>query len=136
VRSRGGKKCFGIPIPCEPTPFVGLTTQPHCDACDQAHAPDPRAPSAPPPQIVMTRGRRRQVDTSTHFCPNPACAYRDWVGWGNLRTLAAPDTGHGGGMDGPCLELARNAALSRAAVAAASGGRSQQGGRKRHGEVA
>ena len=26
---------------CEPTPFVGLTTKPHCDACDQAHAPHP-----------------------------------------------------------------------------------------------
>jgi hypothetical protein len=23
------------------------------------------------------------VDTSTHFCPNPDCAYRGWVGWGN-----------------------------------------------------
>ena len=59
---------------CEPTPFVGLTTKPHCDACDQAQAPHPRAPSAPPPQIIMTRGRRRQVNLSTHFCPNPTCA--------------------------------------------------------------
>jgi len=41
----------------------------------------------------MTRGRRRQVDTSTHFCPNPACAYRGWVGWGNLRANGHPNGG-------------------------------------------
>ena len=60
----------------EPTPFAGLTTKPHCDACAHVNAPRPHTPSAPPPRIVMTRGRRRQVDTSHHFCPNPACAYR------------------------------------------------------------
>src|SRR6266851_4865297 len=54
----------------EPTPFAGLITKPHCDACAHATAPHPHAPSAPPPRIVMTRGRRRQVDTSRHFCPN------------------------------------------------------------------
>jgi IS1 family transposase len=77
----------------EPTPFVGLTTKPHCDAC--AHASDlrPEAPCPPPPRIVPTRGRRRQVDTSTHFCPNPDCAYRGWVGWGNLRANGHPNGG-------------------------------------------
>src|SRR5713226_8860096 len=52
-------------------PFAGLTTKPPCDAC--AHASDlrPEAPCPPPPRIVPTRGRRREVDTSTHFCPNP-----------------------------------------------------------------
>ena len=75
----------------EPKPFVGLTTKPHCDAC--AHATDsrPQAPAAPPPRIVPIRGRRRQVDTSSHFCPNPDCAYRGWVGWGNLRANGHPD---------------------------------------------
>jgi IS1 family transposase len=47
----------------------------------------------PPPRIVPTRGRRRQVDTSTHFCPNPACAYRGWAGWGNLRANGHPNGG-------------------------------------------
>jgi IS1 family transposase len=41
----------------------------------------------------MTRGRRRQVDTSMHFCPNPDCAYRGWVGWGNLRANGHPNGG-------------------------------------------
>jgi IS1 family transposase len=77
----------------EPTPFAGLTTKPHCDAC--AHRTDPRSQpsSAPPPRIVMARGRRRQVDTSMHFCPNPDCAYRGWVGWGNLRANGHPNGG-------------------------------------------
>ena len=77
----------------EPKPFAGLTTKPHCDAC--AHATDsrPQAPSVPPPRIVPPRGRRRQVDTSSHFCPNPACAYRGWVGWGNLRANGHPSGG-------------------------------------------
>jgi hypothetical protein len=74
----------------EPKPFMGLTRQPHCDACTHANEPRPQAPSAPP-RIVMTRGRRRQVDTSMHFCPNPDCAYRGWVGWGNLRANGHPN---------------------------------------------
>src|SRR5215468_5369207 len=77
----------------EPTPFAGLTTKPPCDAC--AHSPDsrPQPPACPPPRIVPTRGRRRQVDTSTHCCPNPACASRGWVGWGNLRAHGHPNGG-------------------------------------------
>ena len=77
----------------EPTPFAGLTHKPHCDACEQTSAPRPQTPSAPPPRLVMTRGRRRQVDTSQHFCPNPDCAYRGWVGWGNLRANGHPNGG-------------------------------------------
>src|SRR5215813_7573706 len=73
-----------------PTPFAGRTTKPHCDTCEHGPAPRPPVPSPPPPRIVPTRGRRRHVDTSTHFCPNPACAYRGWVGWGNLRANGHP----------------------------------------------
>jgi len=77
----------------EPKPFAGLTTKPHCDACEPDRAPRPHAPSAPPPHLVLTRGRRRQIDTSHHFCPNPDCAYRGWVGWGNLRANGHPGGG-------------------------------------------
>ena len=28
-----------------------------------------------------------------HFCPNPDCAYRGWVGWGNLRAHGHPTGG-------------------------------------------
>ena len=77
----------------ESKPFAGLTTKPPCDACAHGTAPRPHAPSTPPPRIVPTRGRRRPVDTSTHFCPNPDCAYRGWVGWGNLRANGHPSGG-------------------------------------------
>jgi IS1 family transposase len=43
--------------------------------------------------MVPTRGRRRQVNTSTHFCPNPDCSYHGWVGWGNLRANGHPGGG-------------------------------------------
>src|SRR5262244_2888893 len=77
----------------EPKPFAGLTTKPYCDACESASAPRPQTPLAPPPRLVMTRGRRRQVDTATHFCPNPDCAYRGWAGWGNIRANGHPSGG-------------------------------------------
>src|SRR5712691_4803977 len=77
----------------EPTPFAGLTTKPHCDACESSSAPRPQTPSVSPPRLVPTRGRRRQVDTSTHFCPHPDCAYQGWIGWGNLRVNGHPSGG-------------------------------------------
>src|SRR6266852_2810971 len=55
-----------------PTPFAGLTTKPHCDACEPGTDSRPQAPSTP-------------------FCPNPDCAYRGWVGWGNLRANGHPN---------------------------------------------
>src|SRR4030095_16838769 len=76
-----------------PTPFAGLTTKPHCDACEHASTPHAETPSTPPPRIVPTRGRRRHVDTSTHCCPNPDCAYRGGGGWGDIRHHSHP---HGG----------------------------------------
>src|SRR5262245_58283123 len=73
-----------------PQTFAGLTTKPPYDACAHASDPCPHAPLAPPPRLVMTRGRRRQIDTSRHFCPNPDCAYRGWLGLGNLRANGHP----------------------------------------------
>jgi hypothetical protein len=77
----------------EPQPFAGLTRKPHCDACEHRGDLRLQPPSSPPPRIVMTRGRRRQVDTSRHCCPNPDCASRGWVGWGNLRANGHPNGG-------------------------------------------
>src|SRR3989454_1378035 len=79
--------------PRVPKPFPGLTRTPHCEACAQAAVPRPQAPCAPPPRLVSTRGRPRQVDTSSHFCPHPHCAYRGWVGLGNLRANGHPNGG-------------------------------------------
>src|SRR5712691_3886589 len=77
----------------EPQPFAGLTHKPHCDACEHATAPRPHAPAAPPPRIVPMRGRRRQIDTATHCCPNPNCRYQGWAGRGNIRANGHPNGG-------------------------------------------
>ena len=76
-----------------PKPFAGLTHKPSCEACEQGVASRSQAPCAPPPRMLLTRGRRRQVDTATHFCPTPDCAYRGWAGWGNLRANGHPNGG-------------------------------------------
>jgi IS1 family transposase len=77
----------------EPTPFAGLTHKPLCDACEQAVEPRPPAPNAPPPRLSPTQGRRRQVDTSRHFCPAPDCASRGWLGLGNISANGHPNGG-------------------------------------------
>src|SRR5467141_5306709 len=71
-------------------PFSGLTRKPPCAACEQAHEHGPQPPGGPPPRLVPTRGRPRQVDTSRHFCPYPTCAYQGWVGLGNLCANGLP----------------------------------------------
>src|SRR5207249_2207383 len=71
----------------EPKPLAGLTRKPHCDVCEHTSAP---AHTPLQPRIVMTRGRRREIDTSRYFCPNPDWASRGWVGWGNLRAHGRP----------------------------------------------
>ena len=77
----------------DPKPFPGLTRKPYCATCEQAvQGPAALPPSAPPP-ITASRGRPRQVDPSRHFCPHPDCAYRGWVGWGNLSANGHPSGG-------------------------------------------
>src|SRR6266480_2662007 len=77
-----------------PKPFPGLARKPHCDTCEQAiEGPRLPLPSAPPPKIISTRGRRRHVDTSRHFCPDADCRYGGWVGLGNLSANGHPNGG-------------------------------------------
>jgi hypothetical protein len=86
-----------IPLPRErskdPQPFPGLTRKPHCDACAQDVTLHREPPCAPPPRLVSLRGRRRQVDTSHHFCPDPDCRYGGWTGLGNIRANGHPSGG-------------------------------------------
>src|SRR5256712_9921165 len=77
----------------DPKPFPGLTRTPPCAACAQAHEHGPQPPGCPPPRIVPTRGRPRQVDTSFHFCPKATCDYGGWVGLGNIRANGHPNGG-------------------------------------------
>jgi IS1 family transposase len=77
----------------DPKPFIGLTRTPPCDACEEGVEPHRELPCAPPPLIVSTRGRRRQVDTSPQFCPAPDCRYGGWLGLGNIRANGHPSGG-------------------------------------------
>jgi IS1 family transposase len=92
---RSGKSAPAAPKPPRPTrepkPFAGLTRKPACDLCDRESAPHSPAPGAPPPRMTFTRGRRRQVETTGHFCPDVTCSYHGWVGFGNLRANGHPN---------------------------------------------
>src|SRR5215510_13560133 len=77
----------------EPKPFTGYIHKPLCEACQQGVDARPKAPGSPPPVMLFTRGRRRTVDTSGHFCPDHDCSYHGWLGRGNIRA-----NGHPGGQ--------------------------------------
>jgi hypothetical protein len=74
----------------DPKPFAGLTRKPECELCEPGTVSHPPAPSAPPPRMSFTRGRRRHVETTGHFCPDTTCAYHGRVGWGNIRANGHP----------------------------------------------
>src|SRR5262252_8325008 len=77
----------------EPKPFAGLTQKPPCALCaHEAAHPTPSSPVRPAP-MPPTHRRPREVETSRHFCPHPHCAYRGWLGLGNLRANGHPSGG-------------------------------------------
>ena len=77
----------------EPQPFAGLTHKPHCALCEQQTAQNAPAPPPRPNPMPPTNRRPRTVDTSRHFCPHTDCAYRGWLGLGNLRANGHPSGG-------------------------------------------
>src|SRR5262249_29919073 len=74
-------------------PFPGLTRKPPCATCEQAAQGQAARPLPARRPITPRRGRPRQVDTSQQFCPHANCAYRGWVGWGNLQANGHPSGG-------------------------------------------
>jgi IS1 family transposase len=100
------------PRPCQPDqprrkrskelkPFTGYIHKPLCEACEQGVDSGPKAPGSPPPVRIFTRGRRRTVATSGHFCPDQDCADHGRLGRGNSRANGPP-----GGQPGrqlPCV---------------------------------
>jgi transposase-like protein len=92
---QGGKRAPAVPKPAkrkrESKPFAGYTRKPECERCDQGMDSDPQALTAPPPRMSFTRGRRRQVDTTGHFCPSATCSYHGWVDFGNIRANGHPN---------------------------------------------
>jgi IS1 family transposase/transposase-like protein len=77
----------------EPKPFAGFTRKSDCPVCEHEAGAQPSAsaPHAPPPRMTFTRGRRRHVDTTGHFCPHTACSYHGRVGLGNIRANGRPN---------------------------------------------
>jgi IS1 family transposase len=76
-----------------PKAFEGLTHKPHCALCERDTAHPTSPPPVPPDPMAPTHRRPREVDTSMHFCPHSECAYRGWLGLGNLRANGHPSGG-------------------------------------------
>ena len=74
-----------------PKPLAGDTRKPACELCEQEVASQPQLPGALPPRLTFTRGRRRQVDTTGHFCPHTACVYHGRVNFGNIGANGHPN---------------------------------------------
>jgi IS1 family transposase len=93
--TRVDKPALAVPKPPrrkrEPKPFAGYTCKPECELCEQGVESPRQRPDEPPPRMSFTRGRRRTVDTTGHFCPQPDCSYRGWVDWGNIRANGHPN---------------------------------------------
>jgi hypothetical protein len=77
----------------DPKAFAGLPHKPPCALCEH-EAAHPKAPPPVRPDPMSPDSRRpRTVDTSRHFCPHAGCAYRGWLGLGNLRANGHPSGG-------------------------------------------
>src|ERR671922_2643713 len=96
-RCRGAKATPVVATPPrakrDPKPFAGFTHKPGCPACKQEAQMQPSAsvPHAPPPHMIVTRGRRRYIDTTGHFCPHAACSYHGRLGLGHIRANGLPN---------------------------------------------
>lgn len=73
----------------------GLTQAGPCPRCEAERlaGEEGKLEREPPPRIEQRRGRRRSIDTSSHFCPNPDCRYYGWIGLGNIRANGHPSGG-------------------------------------------
>jgi IS1 family transposase len=77
----------------EPKPFAGLTHRSHCALCEYETTHPPPPPPVRPAPMPSTHRRPRVIATSMHFCPHDGCAYRGWLGLGNLRANGHPSGG-------------------------------------------
>jgi hypothetical protein len=77
--------------PRDSKPLAGFPHKPAGPVGAQAAGLHPLAASrAPPPRLIWPRGRRRQVETAGHCCPQASCASRGGVGWGHIRATGHP----------------------------------------------
>jgi hypothetical protein len=78
----------------KPKPFGGLTRKPVCAACEREDGQVRKhIRREAPSRIERTRGRRPEIDTSRHFCPEESCQYYGWLGLGNIVSNGHPGSG-------------------------------------------
>lgn len=87
-------RVFRLPKPAkkQPRSNLGPTKPPPCPACQAEDEAQKQIP-VPPPPIEQTCGRPREVDTSSHYCPDKQCRYYGWAGLGNIRSNGHPNGG-------------------------------------------
>jgi IS1 family transposase/transposase-like protein len=78
----------------EPKLFAGYTHKRECQWCEQGEGASAQLPVAAPPRMSFTRGRRRHIEITAHFCPHPTCDYHGRVDWGNIRANGHPSGRH------------------------------------------
>ena len=71
--------------------YQGVTQKPVCVACDKEEGEEKKR--EPPPRIKPKRGRKRQVKTGQHYCPNERCRYYGWLNLGNISSNGHPNGG-------------------------------------------
>src|SRR5262249_26465108 len=81
-----------------PTPFAGLTTKPHCDACEQAPEHVPQPPGCPPPRIAPRVAARARWTRHRIFARSPPVPIGAGWGWAisvpmGIRTVALGGNG-------------------------------------------
>jgi IS1 family transposase/transposase-like protein len=83
------------PVKKQPRSNPGPTKRPPCPVCQAEDEAQKQmdVPPVPPPPIEQTRGRPREVDTSSHYCPDEKCRYYGWAGLGNIRSNGHPNGG-------------------------------------------
>ena len=75
-------------------PFEGLTRKPVCEQCAaEAEKQEREVKREPPPKIERERGRKQEIDTSKHFCPEDKCPYWGWLDRGNIISNGHPSGG-------------------------------------------
>jgi transposase-like protein/IS1 family transposase len=75
-------------------PFEGLTRKPVCEQCaTEAEKQEQEVKREPPPKIERERGRKQEIDTSKHFCPENKCPYWGWLDRGNIISNGHPSGG-------------------------------------------
>ena len=77
----------------EPQPFAGLTPSRIVPPVSRVRAPQALPSGTTRTDALCPTDARVRSTPRMHFCPHANCAYRGWVGLGNLRANGHPSGG-------------------------------------------